>query len=186
MAKPKQLLASVEAAQPPPENKQSRTAKALSALELRKAGHPWHVIAPQVGYKNANHASKEVSALLATVKRESSQEFIELQLQRLDQIASVAYLKFLASGDAKLGGLLLKTWRDQNVLMGLSADPIIAARNARARATSTGAMLPSEAYGNYTSADDLDVVDLVLEAEYRDLIADGDLEGLDELVDTED
>ena len=56
----------------------------LQALELRKAGVTYEVIAGQLGYANASGARKAVVSALKATLREPAAELRELELARLD------------------------------------------------------------------------------------------------------
>ena len=59
---------------------------ALKALELRKAGATYEMIAQQLGYKNKGTAFGAVARLMNQSKREGAKEAFEMELRRLDDL----------------------------------------------------------------------------------------------------
>lgn len=59
---------------------------ALKALELRKAGATYEMIAQQLGYKSKGTAFSAVARLMNQSKREGAKEAFEMELRRLDDL----------------------------------------------------------------------------------------------------
>lgn len=64
----------------------ARAEKMKTALDLRKQGKTYREIAEAVGYGNAGDAHRLVSQALHEVTRESADDVLSLELERLDQL----------------------------------------------------------------------------------------------------
>lgn len=90
------------------------------ALELRKAGVPYSVIAERVGYKQASGAHAAVmSAMKATIK-EPANEVRKLELERLDALLLAVWAK-ATSGDTKAVMTALRVMERRSAFLGLDA-----------------------------------------------------------------
>lgn len=162
----------------------------FAALELRKTGLTWPVIATHLRYLDKNGQPMpdtprlNVERMLRGVKRETTEEFLELQTQRYELIFQTGIRRFLETpkGGERAAAIALKALDRLNFVQGVSMEAIAAARTSRSRNASTGALMPREAYSAYSSAEDLENADEILEAEYKELIDGEDLEGLEELI----
>ena len=73
--------------------------KQRQALELRKAGATFEVIAKQLGYAGRQGAEKAVAAALRRITKKPAQELKKLDIERLDSYL-LALSKRIRSGDA--------------------------------------------------------------------------------------
>ena len=90
------------------------------ALELRKAGLTYKVIAEQLGYKAPVGAHKAVAAGLKATLQEPADAVRQLELSRLDRMLAAAWPKVL-KGDVKAGGYALRIMERRAVYLGLDA-----------------------------------------------------------------
>lgn len=65
-------------------NRIEAATKRARALELRKAGATYDVIATQVGYSNRGNAYRAIQTALKEITAEPAREVITLELERLD------------------------------------------------------------------------------------------------------
>lgn len=63
-----------------------QTEQSLKALELRKAGATYEMIAQQLGYASKSSAFTAVSRLMNKSRREGGKEAFEMELRRLDDL----------------------------------------------------------------------------------------------------
>jgi preprotein translocase subunit SecD len=105
-------------------NNQSRRVAAhdrqLRALELRKAGATYQVIAEQLGYAQAKGAYKAVASALKLTLREPAEELRELEVARLDAMLLVLWRRVQA-GDEKAVDRVLRIMERRARLLGLDA-----------------------------------------------------------------
>ena len=90
----------------------------LQALELRKAGVTYEVIATQLGYANASGARKAVVSALKATLREPAAELRELELARLDAMLLPLWRR-VQSGDEKAIDRALRIMERRARLLGL-------------------------------------------------------------------
>jgi hypothetical protein len=90
----------------------------LQALELRKAGVTYEVIAGQLGYANASGARKAVVSALKATLREPAAELRELELARLDAMLLPLWRRVQA-GDEKAIDRALRIMERRARLLGL-------------------------------------------------------------------
>ena len=90
----------------------------LQALELRKAGVTYEVIAGQLGYANASGARKAVVSALKATLREPAAELRELELARLDAMLLPLWRRVQA-GDEKAVDRALRIMERRARLLGL-------------------------------------------------------------------
>jgi hypothetical protein len=90
----------------------------LQALELRKAGVTYEVIAGQLGYANASGARKAVVSALKATLREPAAEVRELELARLDAMLLPLWRRVQA-GDEKVVDRALRIMERRARLLGL-------------------------------------------------------------------
>jgi len=90
----------------------------LQALELRKAGVTYEVIAGQLGYANASGARKAVLSALKATLREPAAELRELELARLDAMLLPLWRRVQA-GDEKAVDRALRIMERRARLLGL-------------------------------------------------------------------
>ena len=90
----------------------------LQALELRKAGVTYEVIAGQLGYANASGARKAVLSALKATLREPAAELRELELARLDAMLLPLWRRVQA-GDEKAIDRALRIMERRARLLGL-------------------------------------------------------------------
>jgi hypothetical protein len=105
-------------------NNQSRRVRAhdrhLQALELRKAGATYQMIADQLGYAQAKGAYKAVASALKATLKEPAEELRTLEAERLDA-ALLAIWRRVTKGDDKAIGRLLGIMKRRMELFGLAA-----------------------------------------------------------------
>jgi hypothetical protein len=105
---------------------QTRRVKAhdrhLQALELRKAGATYQVIADQLGYASPRGAHKAVASALKATLREPADGLRELELARLDS-ALLAIWRRVQSGDDKAIDRLVRIMERRAKLLGLDEPP---------------------------------------------------------------
>lgn len=103
---------------------QTRRVKAherhLQALELRKAGATYQVIADQLGYASPRGAHKAVKSALKATLREPADELRELEAMRLDA-ALLAIWRRVTNGDERAIDRLLAIMKRRMELFGLAA-----------------------------------------------------------------
>jgi len=92
----------------------------LKALELRKAGASYAMIAEQLGYRSPSGAHKAVAAALKATLKEPAEAVRELEVLRLDA-ALLAIWRRVQSGDEKAIDRLLAIMKRRADLLGLSA-----------------------------------------------------------------
>jgi len=90
----------------------------LQALELRKAGVTYEVIATQLGYANASGARKAVVSALKATLREPAAELRELELARLDAMLLPLW-RPVQAGDEKAVDRALRIMERRARLLGL-------------------------------------------------------------------
>lgn len=78
------------------------TARTARALELRKAGVPYAVIADQLGYASEDAARAEVVPLLAEAVADDTREAVALERLRLDGMLTGLYPKARAGDQAAI------------------------------------------------------------------------------------
>jgi hypothetical protein len=67
--------------------------RAIQALELRKAGVGYELIAQRLNYSNRSAAYRAVSRLLGSMEKEATQDMREVELRRLDDLFLSIYKK---------------------------------------------------------------------------------------------
>jgi hypothetical protein len=92
----------------------------LRALELRKAGATYRVIAEQLGYADPKGAHKAVASALKATLREPAAELRELELTRLDAMLLALWPEVSAGGE-KAVDRALKIMERRARLLGLDA-----------------------------------------------------------------
>jgi hypothetical protein len=105
-------------------NSQTRRVKAhdrhLAALELRKAGATYQLIADQLGYASAKGAHMAVGSARKASLKEPADAVRELELTRLDA-ALLAIWRRVQHGDDKAIDRLLGIMKRRMELLGLAA-----------------------------------------------------------------
>jgi hypothetical protein len=105
-------------------NNQSRRVRAhdrhLQALELRKAGATYQMIADQLGYAQAKGAYKAVTSALKATLKEPAEELRTLEAERLDA-ALLAIWRRVTKGDDKAIDRLLGIMKKRMELFGFGA-----------------------------------------------------------------
>lgn len=92
----------------------------LRALELRKAGATYEMIAEKLGYAQAKGAHKAVASALKATLREPADELRTLEAERLDA-ALLAIWQRVRRGDEKAIDRLLAIMKKRMELFGLAA-----------------------------------------------------------------
>jgi hypothetical protein len=118
----------------------------LQALELRKAGATYEVIAHQLGYASARGAHKAVASALKTTLREPADAVRELELTRLDAMLLPLWRR-VQKGDERAIDRALKIEERRAKLLGLEAPTRIAAsedENLRIEVVYVDTPLPGE------------------------------------------
>jgi hypothetical protein len=90
------------------------------ALELRKAGATFAVIAVQCGYSNAQRAHEAVVAAIRALPREGAIEVRQLELERLDRLQLGMWERAI-KGDAEAFSAVLRAMKRRAELIGLDA-----------------------------------------------------------------
>jgi hypothetical protein len=90
------------------------------ALELRKAGATYDVIAQRLGYANRGGAYKAVMQALQAITAEPAKELLQLELERLDALLLGQWQKAI-HGNARAGEVALKVMERRARLLGLDA-----------------------------------------------------------------
>lgn len=136
--------------------------KRKQALELRRAGLTYDDIAAAVGYANKSVAYKSVKAAIADITRESAQELLSLELERLDDMQAGLY-KGARSGDPAAVDRVLKIIDQRARFLGLY-DRKVDDTSAEVRAALRGFMDalglkfgPDDLYGQVSDGGDGDV-----------------------------
>lgn len=73
--------------------------RAVQALELRKAGISYDMIAQRLNYSNRTAAYRAVSRLLSATEKEASNDLREVELRRLDDLFLSVYQKARNNAD---------------------------------------------------------------------------------------
>jgi hypothetical protein len=73
--------------------------RAVQALELRKAGISYDLIAQRLNYSNRTAAYRAVSRLLSATEKEASNDLREVELRRLDDLFLSVYQKARNAAD---------------------------------------------------------------------------------------
>lgn len=107
--------------------------KSKRALEMRKAGAHYDVIAERLGYADPSGAQRAVMAGLRELTREDAEDVRMLELARLDALWMSAYQKAVTGSVAHVG-VLLKIMERRAKLMGLDAPQVIEWRDELKRA----------------------------------------------------
>lgn len=92
------------------------------ALELRKAGAQFSVIAARLGYANESGAYKAVQRGLKATLQEPADELRTLETQRLDRMLMAVWQDAI-SGDVKAVDRVLRIIEQRARLLGLNAAP---------------------------------------------------------------
>jgi len=92
----------------------------LAALELRKAGATYQMIADKLGYASAKGAHKAVASALKATLREPADGVRELEITRLDA-ALLAIWRRVQNGDDRAIDRLLGIMKRRSELLGLAA-----------------------------------------------------------------
>jgi hypothetical protein len=107
-----------------PVDSQTRRVRAhdrhLAALELRKAGATYQMIAEQLGYASARGAHKAVASALKATLKEPADEVRELELARLDAMLITLWRR-VTQGDERAILTALKIGERRSKLLGLEA-----------------------------------------------------------------
>jgi hypothetical protein len=90
------------------------------ALELRKAGCSFRVIAEQCGYKNAQRAHAAVKRALELIPRENALDVRRIEVERLDRLMLAAWERAL-KGDLDAGDYILRVMKRRAALLGIDA-----------------------------------------------------------------
>jgi AraC-like DNA-binding protein len=90
------------------------------ALELRKAGVTYAVIAEKCGYKTPQHAHKAVTAAIQAIPREEAKEARKFEEDRLDRLM-LAYWKKALDGDRDSADYILRVMKRRAAMLGLDA-----------------------------------------------------------------
>ncbi|MBY6675321.1 hypothetical protein HQ314_00125 [Rhodococcus sp. BP-332] len=102
--------------QPTPKSR----SKALDALDLRRDGHPWRVVAERVGYADESGARHAVDRLLARTETEGVETYRGVELMRLDELHRT-YWTAAVGGDTKAAGIVLGALDRRVRLLGIAA-----------------------------------------------------------------
>lgn len=94
--------------------------RTLKALEMRKIGLTWEVIAEQAGYKNRQSAYQSVMRFVEAMAQEPSDQVRKLELERLDMLWSRA-MPGVGRGDPGSIGVALRIMERRAKLLGLDA-----------------------------------------------------------------
>jgi hypothetical protein len=97
----------------------------LAALELRKAGATYQMIADQLGYAHAKGAHKAVESALKATLREPAEAVRELELVRLDAML-LALWRRVQQGDERAINTALRIDERRAKLLGLEAPALSA------------------------------------------------------------
>ena len=94
--------------------------KSVRALELRKAGVSYEMIAQQLGYSNRTSAHRAVSKLLDATEKEVVNDLREMELRRLDDLFRSMYPTAL-KGNFQAVDRCLKIMERRSKITGLDA-----------------------------------------------------------------
>jgi hypothetical protein len=94
--------------------------RAIQALELRKAGISYEMIAQRLGYANRTSAYRAVSTVLDNSEKEASSDLREMELRRLDDLFLSIYKK-ARDGDYAAIDRCLKIMERRAKIAGLDA-----------------------------------------------------------------
>jgi hypothetical protein len=92
----------------------------LQALELRKAGATFQMIADQLGYRSPSGAHKAVVSALRATLREPAEELRELELTRLDAML-LSLWRRVQAGEERAIDRALRIMERRARLLGLDA-----------------------------------------------------------------
>ena len=94
--------------------------RAIQALDLRKAGISYEMIAQRLGYSNRTAAFRAVQTLLEKSEKEASTDLREMELRRLDDLFLSIYKK-AREGDLPAIDRCLKIMERRAKMSGLDA-----------------------------------------------------------------
>jgi hypothetical protein len=94
--------------------------RAVKALELRKAGISYEVIAQRLGYSNRTAAYRAVSRLIDSTEKEAVTDLREMELRRLDDLFRALYMKAIG-GDLGAVDRCLKIMERRAKIAGIDA-----------------------------------------------------------------
>jgi len=98
----------------------SKRERAIQALDLRKAGISYEMIAQRLGYSNRTAAFRAVQTLLEKSEKEASTDLREMELRRLDDLFLSIYKK-AREGDLPAIDRCLKIMERRAKMSGLDA-----------------------------------------------------------------
>lgn len=98
----------------------SKRERAIQALDLRKAGISYEMIAQRLGYSNRTAAFRAVQTLLEKSEKEASIDLREMELRRLDDLFLSIYKK-AREGDLPAIDRCLKIMERRAKMSGLDA-----------------------------------------------------------------
>ena len=94
--------------------------RAVKALELRKAGISYEIIAQRLGYSNRTAAYRAVSRLIESTEKEAVTDLREMELRRLDDLFRALYMKAIG-GDLGAVDRCLKIMERRAKIAGIDA-----------------------------------------------------------------
>lgn len=105
-----------------------RNRKTRDALELRKAGVPYHVIAERLGWKNPQSAHRAVQKAMQSIVKDATEEAKQIDLQRLEHLFMLAWAK-AQNGDLRAIEAAIRIQERISAIRGLDAPKQIEAHH---------------------------------------------------------
>ena len=92
----------------------------IDALEMRKAGHTFQVIADNLGYRGPSGAYDAVMSAIKTTLQEPADELRKMEVERFDVMINSLWPKVL-NGDARATEVAVKVMERRAKMLGIDA-----------------------------------------------------------------
>lgn len=127
-------------------------ARMQRALELRMAGASYaQIVKANIGYTSLSQVSYDVNKILNTVKLETPEDLIMLDLARLDDLQQVLTLHF-HKGNVTLSGSIMQVMKFRHELLGIDQESIRQRNMERTQVTNNGIMVVQGSTRDYLAA----------------------------------
>lgn len=111
------------------------------ALELRMAGASYQqIVQANIGYNSVGHVGSDMKNILESVRLESPENLILLDLARLDDLQQVLTLHF-HRGDVGLSSAIMQVMKFRHSLLGIDEESIRQRNLERTQVTNNGIMV---------------------------------------------
>lgn len=127
-------------------------ARMQRALELRMAGASYaQIVKANIGYTSLSQVSYDVNKILNTVKLETPEDLIMLDLARLDDLQQVLTLHF-HKGNVTLSSSIMQVMKFRHELLGIDQESIRQRNMERTQVTNNGIMVVQGSTRDYLAA----------------------------------